>query len=197
MLDINQARRELADYNRKGVPVLWSALLYWTALLLLSFFITDEKLLAIIYLYGTGLLLPIGVLFAKWMGIELFRKLNPLSGLSGVLAAVPAIMGPLTVYIFFSDPGALPFAIAIITGGHFFPFAWLYESKAYIFPPVAMMIFCLGSIIVYPELQFLLVPIIVIVSISAIIVGTKMESRNKKLEMDGYSAADPKKERRI
>lgn len=59
------------------------------------------------------------------------------------------------------------------------------------------MIFCLCSIIVYPELQFLLVPIIVIVSISAIIVGTKMESRNKKLEMDGYSAADPKKERRI
>lgn len=177
-MDINQARQELATYNQKGVPLLFSAMFYWASMLIMGFFIDSASLLALLYLYGTGLLFPLGLLFSKMMGMELLRSINPLSGLSGILAALPAIMAPLLVYIYLTDPAAMPFTLAIITAGHFFPFAWLYQSKAYLFPSFFIMGASLIGILIWPEVQFILVPILMLLSISGIIIGTKLEKSN-------------------
>ncbi|WP_281975725.1 DUF7010 family protein [Halobacillus litoralis] len=178
-MDVNQARQELAEHNRKGTPVLCSATIYWSVMFGLSFFIESASLLALIYLYGTGLLLPLGLLIAKVMKIEMYRKINPLSGLSGLIASTPAFMAPLTAYIYLTDPAAMPFAMAIITGAHFFPFAWLYQSKSFVFSPLIMMAASLVSIFTFPDMQFLIIPIFMIVSLVGMVVWALSEQKER------------------
>jgi len=181
-MNINQARQELAQHNKLGIPILYSAFIYWAVMLGLGFFIENVKLLSVIYLYGTGMLLPTGIWIAKLMNIKLFRKVNPLSSLSGILASTPAIMVPLTIYIYLTDPSAVPFTIAVITAGHFFPFAWLYQTKAYVFPSVFMMVGSSLGLIIWPDLPFFTIPVVMMVCLAGIILGAMMEKKTTHLE---------------
>ncbi|MGD7009355.1 DUF7010 family protein [Metabacillus sp. 84] len=188
-MDLNTARNQLALNNKKGVPMITGALLYWFIMLIFSFVIKNESTLAIIYLYGTGLLFLAGILISKWMKTDMFKKINPLSGLSGILAAVPALMGPLMAYICFTDPGALPFTISVITAGHFFPFAWLYQSKSYIYPPSAMLILGLAVILFARDIQFTAFPILMMTCLALLIAGACYEMK-KEAERENRLDAD-------
>lgn len=92
------------------------------------------------------------------------------------------IEGKLYSILYLTDPAAIPFTIAVITAGHFFPFAWLYQTKAYVFPSIFMMIGSSLALIIWPDLQSFIIPVVMIVCLAGIILGAMMEKKTTHLE---------------
>ncbi|MRX73830.1 hypothetical protein GJU40_16935 [Bacillus lacus] len=159
---MEKERLKLAEYNKKGIPMLLSVILYWAAMLGMQFYINHPTTLALLYLCGTVLLFPAGYLFCRLMGINMLKRINSLTSLTGLLAAGPVFTAPIMVYIYINDPAALPFTISTITAVHFFPFAWLYKSYSYLYIPIAIILLVSASLIFLPNHQFAAVPIIML-----------------------------------
>lgn len=130
---------DLIIKTKRGLPVIIVGVFFWLIVGLLSFFEMHIKLHGLLVFIGISIIFPLGMLLAKMMKIDMVAKDNSLSPLAGMLGAMQLFFTPILMIIFVKEPESLPFYVAILTGAHFFPFAWLYKSKAYIFQTVAII----------------------------------------------------------
>lgn len=169
-LNIEQVQNNLITRTKRGVSMFYVGTGYWLLLGLLSFIDMHIKLLGLFYLIGAGMLFPLGILVSKMLKIDFVANGNPLSGLNGLLGATQLFFAPILVLIFMEKVEWLPFFVAILTGAHFFPFVWVYKSKAYIFQTVAVVLsatFCgfLFMDMIYSILPFILAAVYLTTSI--------------------------------
>jgi hypothetical protein len=139
MKPYEQAYRELstalAASSKRGLPMIITGCLFWLTAGLAGFL--DHAITVWVYLYGIGLIFPVGILIARLMNIDLFAKDNPLAVLAGVVGAMQILFAPLVILILFRLPEFIPFAVGVLTGAHFLPYAIIYRSKAYLFLSIA------------------------------------------------------------
>jgi hypothetical protein len=62
---------------------------------------------------------------------------NTLTSLAGLLGGVQNLFIALMIGAYVTTPQAVPGYLAVLDGAHFLPFAWLYDSGAYVFCAVA------------------------------------------------------------
>lgn len=125
----------LAVSSKRGLPMIFAGMLFWLVAGLAGFL--DHAITVWVYLYGIGLIFPVGLLIAKAMKADLFAKDNPLAVLAGVAGAMQILFAPLVILILFRLPEYIPFAVGVLTGAHFLPYAVIYRSKAYLFLSIA------------------------------------------------------------
>jgi hypothetical protein len=58
------------------------------------------------------------------------------------------------------QPNWIPFAIGVLTGAHFLPYVWIYDSKVYLFQTLATVFTASFFGIVFMELSFYIVPFV-------------------------------------
>jgi len=121
----------LAVSSRRGLPMIVTGTLFWLVAGLAGFL--DLAITVWVYLYGIGLIFPVGILVAKAMKADLFAKDNPLAVLAGVVGGMQILFAPLVILILFRLPEYIPFAVGVLTGAHFLPYVVIYRSKAYLF----------------------------------------------------------------
>lgn len=138
-MDISEVKKDLITRTKRGVAMFYVGAGYWLLMGILSFFDLHIKLLGLFYLIGAGMLFPLGILVSQLLKIDFFAKDNPLSGMAGILGAVQLLFAPILVLIFMEQVEWLPFFVAVLTGAHFLPFSSLYDSRAYIFQSVAVV----------------------------------------------------------
>jgi len=125
----------LAASSRRGLPMIVTGTLFWLVAGLAGFL--DHAITVWVYLYGIGLIFPVGILISKAMKLDLFVKDNPLATLAGVVGGMQVLFAPLVILILFRQPDYIPFAVGVLTGAHFLPYAVIYRSKAYLFLSIA------------------------------------------------------------
>lgn len=125
----------LASSSKRGLPMILTGVLFWLIAGLAG--LLDHTITVWVYLYGIGVIFPLGLLVGKLMNIDMLAKDNPLAVLSGVVGGMQILFAPVIILVLFELPNYIPFTVGVLTGAHFLPFAVIYKSKAYIFQSLA------------------------------------------------------------
>ena len=129
--NLNELRTELSLKAKNGInftlaaSIVWLIIAYvWT----LKFESYDKSVL--VFIVGP-LLLPLAFLFSKLLKTNWKIEGNPLQPLGLWLNFAQLFYFPFLVLAMIKIPDYFVVVYAIITGAHFFPYAWLYKTNWY------------------------------------------------------------------
>jgi hypothetical protein len=128
---LNELRDDLSAKSKNGIAftlsgsILWLIMAYlWT----LQFSAYDRSIL--VFIAGAPLL-PMAFLFSKLLKTSWKITDNPLQTLATWLNIAQLFYFPFLIFTLIKMPDYFVMVYAIITGAHFFPFAWFYKTSWY------------------------------------------------------------------
>lgn len=157
-MNVDAARSDLALRTWRGANNILAGVILWSAFGVLGMVLPDSFPRALLYLFGAGVLWPLGLLVGSVLRVDLFARGNPLAGLTGVLGGMQILFAPLMVGAYFATPALVPWYLAVLVGAHFLPFAWLFGSRAYGFAAAALSLAGGLSGWLFPESTFVITP---------------------------------------
>jgi hypothetical protein len=129
---LNAERRRVSTYSQRGIGMPAAGMLFWLGVAWLTRHYPIPR--AVFYsFFLTGPVFPVGVLLTRLAGGDLFSKSPGLTPLGILLAALQAFFWPIIALVYALSPEWTPWAMAILFGSHFLPYAWLHRSRAYAF----------------------------------------------------------------
>ncbi|MFJ7737642.1 DUF7010 family protein [Lysinibacillus sp. NPDC097287] len=155
---LEDLQKEIIFEAKKGYPILLSGAVVFLIFTLMHFIVPIEAV-HLIWIFGLGVIFPIGILISKILGVNLHATDNPLGTLGGIVAAPQAFYIPVFIIVYMKIPEYLPFTIGLLAGSHFLPYVWIYKSKAYLFVTLGT---CFSSLILggfFVDHAFTLVPL--------------------------------------
>lgn len=163
-MDFQAAKMRYASMTGRGINNIIAGVLLWGALGLLGLilpetpFISSQWHKAIIYLLGAGLLFPLGLLVGHLMQLDTFAKGHPMAKLSGFVGGMQVLFIPIMLGAYFTSPEHVPWYLASLVGAHFLPFYWVYDSKAYLFGSISLVIVAAWGGFAMLQHSFVIVP---------------------------------------
>lgn len=124
-------KHELSIKAKNGINFIAAASIVWLIVAYvwtLSYSAYDKSILT--FIVG-GVMLPLAWLFSKIMKTAWTVKGNALEPLGLWLNFAQLFYFPFLVFVLIKMPEHFVMTYAIITGAHFFPYAWFYDEKAY------------------------------------------------------------------
>ena len=124
-------RTELSVKSKNGVDFTLAAMLVWLVISLiwmLNIKAYDKSILT--FMVG-GVMLPLALLLSKMLKTTWTNKDNPLQPLGLWLNFAQLFYFPFLVFALIKMPEYFVMVYVIITGAHFFPYAWFYKTKLY------------------------------------------------------------------
>ena len=172
-----EIKADLARRTGRGVNNIVAGIGLWIVFGILGILLPDSPKKALIYLFGAGLLFPLGLLVGSLMKLDIFAKGNPLSHLPGYLGGLQILFIPLMVGAYFASPNMVPWYLGVLVGAHFLPFGWLYDSKAYTIG--AVMISLLSGLVgwLFADAAFVVAPFVVASCLVLLAVGLAYENK--------------------
>jgi hypothetical protein len=139
---LNAERRPSRRSVDAGSVCRPAGLLFWLAVSWLTRQFPAPR--AALQLLSHCLVFPVGVALTRAVGGDLFTKSAGLTPLGLLLAALQAFFWPIIVLEHALSPEWTPWAMAILFGSHFLPYAWLHRSRAYVFLSASVAISLTG-----------------------------------------------------
>jgi len=155
---LENLQKEIIFEAKKGYPILLSGAVVFLIFTLMPLVFPIETV-RLIWIFGLGVIFPIGIVISKILGVNLLSTDNPLGTLGGIVAAPQAFYIPVFIIVYMKIPEYLPFTIGLLAGSHFLPYIWIYKSKAYLFVTLGI---CLSALILggfFVGQAFTLVPL--------------------------------------
>lgn len=182
MKSLQQLQRELSISTAKGTPMLYAGILFWF-LAGLSYFFIPEDVRFWVYIYGVGIIFPLGILISKFLKKDLFVHDNPLSSLAGLLGAMQILFIPVVLIFIAKNPAIIPYVLAVLTGAHFLPFSWVYQTKWYLIHSFAIIGIALISFYI-PNGLMVFLPFALVIEYSIITCFLSLEVKRLKATQD-------------
>ena len=130
--------------------------------------------------FFTGVVFPMGFMFTRLAGGDLFAKSPRLTSLGMLLAALQFFYWPIIILVWQLSPAWTPWTMAILFGSHFLPYAWLYRSRAYAFLTISVAVSLSALAIITQEPNPTVVPLIAAMCYAVAIVWMWAENRDIK-----------------
>jgi hypothetical protein len=127
----NSLRLELATKAKNGLDFILAASLVWAAITFVWTLPLPVATRGFITFFVGALTLPLAWLLSKALGTIWTLPHNPLQPLGLVLNLAQLFYFPFLIFVFMRYPQHFVLCYGIITGAHFFPYAWLYRAPAY------------------------------------------------------------------
>ncbi len=127
----NQLRLELSIQAKNGIDFIIAATVIWFMIAIiwrLSYSAYDKSVLT--FIIG-GLLLPLAWGLSKVLKTTWTLPNNPLQPLGLWLNFAQLFYFPFLVFILIKHPDYFVMTYVIITGAHFFPYAWFYKAPIF------------------------------------------------------------------
>jgi hypothetical protein len=129
---LDQLKVEIIASSKRGYPILVAGALFFVVVALLPA-VLPLRTVQLIWVLGLIVIFPAGILLGRVLGIEVITRNNPLGTLGGLIAGTQAFYLPVFIAVYQFQPELLPLTIGVLGGAHFLPYAWLYNSRAYLF----------------------------------------------------------------
>jgi formate/nitrite transporter FocA (FNT family) len=176
LLALNAERRRVSTISQRGIGMPAAGLLFWLAVGWLTRQYPAPR--AVFYsFFLTGLVFPVGVALTRVAGGNLFSKSAGLTPLGILLAALQVFFWPIIVLVYALSPAWTPWAMAILFGSHFLPYAWLHRSRAYAFLSASVAIALTGLVLITRAPMPATVPLVTAACYAAAIVWMWVENR--------------------
>jgi hypothetical protein len=137
--DLELARQDIGMSSAGGSPFLISYGLTFLTTAVVSLFL-DVRIVALIAMFQGGVALPLALWLERRLGRKRMSSNNPLKPLSAQLAMSQALGLPALIAVYSLDPKLVPLALASLGGVHFVPYAWLHNTRTYIYLAVAISV---------------------------------------------------------
>jgi len=127
----DRLRLELSVKSKNGFDFILSGSIVWLAIAVvwtLDFRAYDKSVLT--FIVGS-LMLPLALLLSKVFKTVWTNKDNPLQPLGLWLNFAQLFYFPFLIFTLVKSPDYFVLVYAIITGAHFFPYAWFYKTNLY------------------------------------------------------------------
>lgn len=167
--------------TQKGMPMFASGILFWFVAGVAGVFLNQEAAVWV-YVIGTGVVFPLGLLYSKIIGANLIAKQNPFAGLCGLIGGLQLLFAPVVILSLLYHPQWMPLISGVLTGAHFLPFASIYRSRSYLFQSVGTVIAAsAGGLSPY---AYQVTPFVVMTVYVITFIGLAAEQRSEVMEPD-------------
>jgi hypothetical protein len=172
---------ELSVKAKNGINFIAAASIVWTLITIiwtLSFKAYDKSVLT--FIVG-GLMLPLAWVFSKLFKTLWVIENNPLQPLGLWLNFAQLFYFPILVFVMMKDPDSFVMVYVIITGAHFFPYAWFYNMKAYAVMAgiISIGAFALALLIKDPAQLYFIPAFMVLSLVLLVFLGVHSYQKNK------------------
>lgn len=131
MKSFQELHDEIVLKNKNGINFILAASICWLLISIIWYLPGSNQNKAFYTFFATMPLMPLAFVFSKVFKTSWNIENNPLNSLGLWLNFAQLFYFPF-IFIFFAyKPEQMPMAFAIITGAHFFPYAWFYQTKSY------------------------------------------------------------------
>ncbi|MBT9393831.1 hypothetical protein KLP40_11720 [Hymenobacter sp. NST-14] len=124
-------RLELSVRAKNGLDFIVAATLVWAAIAFVWTLPYPPARLSFITFFVGALVLPLAALLSKAFGTTWTLPDNPLQPLGLWLNFAQLFYFPMLLFVFSRYPQHFIMVYGIITGAHFFPYAWFYNARPY------------------------------------------------------------------
>jgi len=125
-------RTRIALLTRRGIGMPMAGFLYWIAFAVFVRVLPERT--ALVYsFFATGAVFPLGVLFTRLAGGDLFVKSAVFTNLGLQLALLQIFFWPVIIIVFGTARPWTPYVMVVLFCSHFLPYNWLYRSRGYFF----------------------------------------------------------------
>ena len=128
---IEKLKLDLSIRAKNGLDFIISACLLWVAITCIWTLQITSYDKGIITFIISSLMLPLAFFISRFLKTEWKIKDNPLQPLGLWLNFAQLFYFPFLVFILLKQPDYFVMTYVIITGAHFFPYAWLYNEKGF------------------------------------------------------------------
>ena len=163
--EMNHLQLELSVRAKNGIDFILAASLVWIAITYFWTLPYPSYNKSIITFMVGGVMMPLAILFSKLLKTEWTIKTNPLQPLGLWLNFAQLFYFPFLVFVLIKMPDCFVMVYVIITGAHFFPYAWFFKSVAY---AVAAGVISVGAMILglfLTQENYYLIPLFLSVSL--------------------------------
>jgi hypothetical protein len=187
-MSLKELKQDLSISAQKGSPMFIAGILFWLTAGLSGTFLS-KSITVWIYIFGIGIIFPLGILISKLMKVNFLATHNPLSTIAGLVGGIQIFFAPLVLMVYFNQPDWLPFTVAVLTGAHFLPFVAIYDSKTYLFQTIATVAVATICGFFFLEQSYIFIPYALIIVYFITFIGLRMETKRLSIRMkNGVSA---------
>lgn len=144
-MSLSSQQNELISLSKRGVDFISSATIIWSMVVLIGSLETSLYNRNTLVFIVTGLMLPLAFGFSKLYNTQWNIEGNELQKLGLWLNIAQLFYFPILIIAFIKVPEHFISCFAIITGAHFFPYSWLYKTRAY---AIAASVISVGSALI-------------------------------------------------
>ena len=128
---LNQWRTELSVQAKNGIDFMLAAVIVWLGIAYIwTLDFTAYNKSIFVFMAGAGFM-PLALLLSKVLKTNWKVAGNPLQPLGLWLNFAQLFYFPFLVFVLMKMPEYFIMTYAIITGAHFFPYAWYYKTVWY------------------------------------------------------------------
>lgn len=143
---LNQLKKEMQTQQLKGLPFTLSANVIWITISIIYSLNIDLSFKNLLTFCVSSIMLPIALLIAKRLKINIFAKDHPLTALGMTFTMNQMLYLFIVMLLMNRQPELMLISYAIVYAAHLFPYHWLYDSKTYQWGSVILSI---SSLIIY------------------------------------------------
>ncbi|WP_226641409.1 DUF7010 family protein [Mesobacillus subterraneus] len=177
--NFEKLRMELSAEAGKGYPMFIAGIIFWLLMGVGGLFV-PQNVMVWVYLFGIGLVLPLGILVSKVVQVNFLATHNPLSAIGGLVGGIQIFFAPIIILIAYQQPDWIPFVVGVLTGAHFLPYVAIYQSKGYIFQTVATVLAASVIGFVWMDRAYSLIPFSLIIVYSITLSWLMREAKEAK-----------------
>lgn len=178
---LDQLRLELSVRAKNGLDFIVAAIIIWAAIAVVWTLPNPPARNGFITFFVGALMLPLARLLSGPLRTTWTLPHNPLQPLGLWLNFAQLFYFPLLMFIYGRYPQYFIMAYGIITGAHFFPYAWFYRSPPFAIMAGVISVGCLELGLRLPLSQLYLLPAFVAAAL-AVLAGLLVPSyrRNER-----------------
>lgn len=186
-LDLKKLKLELAINAKSGIDFIISAAIAWSAIAYIWTLPRAPYSKSILTFYVGITMLPLALLLSKILKTKWTTKTNPLQSLGMWLNLAQLFYFPFLFFILRDNPNYFVMTYVIITGAHFFPYAWFYDEIGY---AIFAGIISVGALVVainvtMEEMYF--VPLYMVLCLLVLTVWLIISNKRKKRSINNNS----------
>ena len=169
-MSLEELRNDICLKQKKGLPFIMTSVVIWTLISILSLLDIHVSTKNMLVFCCSAVLMPISMLIAKIIKVNIFSKENPLGNLGFLFTMNQMLYLLIVMWVFTAVPEKMVMVYAMVFGAHLLPYSWLYKSKAYMMFAITIPFIALILGIMYNALIVALVLTIIEILFTFILV---------------------------
>ncbi|SMB91823.1 conserved hypothetical protein [Hymenobacter roseosalivarius DSM 11622] len=178
--DFAALKLELAVKAKGGIDFIVAASILWSVITVIWLQPRSPALNSLYTFIIGGAMLPLAFTFSKVFKTTWTIKSNPLQPLGLWLNFAQLFYFPFLIFIYIKQPQWFIMTYGIITGAHFFPYAWFYNVKAYAVMAGVIAFGCMFIGLNAAVQDLYLIPLFIVVSLVILSVLLSVSYRRNK-----------------